>query len=284
MFPEESKSKKVIKTQKKKAGESRRCQHFPLIIGKDDISNYSDYMTFPLDKEGQIYTCETDKLGKFKYVVLQYRKENYSFSPCCFEVNQKTKTKSNYNKYVEFINTGNADIFTQKIKQQRVITTKKYVDNGNFGDVYYDNVSKFFEICDDSVKYFRLGVHRSKMSFINCIMEVVREPDTPTISVNDVRSKLNEMANNASLISLCRQSIPDKTPEEIKYMLLSEDTYIDPKLFLTMVEVEFNCKIFLFSENGMEVPQHLKNYLRYETAYNKVVTVQRKPKCPISTM
>ena len=273
MFPEESKSKKVIKTQKKKAGESRRCQHFPLIIGKDDISNYSDYMTFPLDKEGQIYTCETEKLGKFKYVGLQYRKENSSFSPCCFEVNQKTKTKSNYNKYVEFINTGNADIFTQKIKQQRVITTKKYVDNGNFGDVYYDNVSKFFEICDDSVKYFRLGVHRSKMSFINCIMEVVREPDTPTISVNDVRSKLNEMANNASLISLCRQSIPDKTPEEIKYMLLSEDTYIDPKLFLTMVEVEFNCKIFLFSENGMEVPQHLKNYLRYETAYNKVVTV-----------
>jgi len=271
-FPEEVKAKKQVKAIKKKAGESRRCQHFPIIIDKTDIPNYSDYMTFPLDEEGQIYTCETEKLGKFRYVGLQYRKDVGEFSPCCFEVNQKTKLKSNYNKYLEFIKTGKKDSL-EKVKQQRIITTKKYVDNGNFGDVYYDNVSRFFQLCDSSVKYFRLGVHRSKMSFLNCIMEVARESGDLAITISDVRSKLNEMANNPSLVSLCRQSLPDKTPEEIKNMLLSDDTYIDPKLFVSMMEFEFNVKIFIFSEKGMEVPIHLKNYLRYENSYNKVVTV-----------
>lgn len=271
-FPEVKASKKAVKAAKKKTGESRRCQHFPIIVTEDEAVNYSDYMKFPAE-DGQIYTCETEKLGKFKYVGLQYRKETGEFSPCCFEINQKTKKNSNYNKYLKVLETGNKDILEQKVKQQRLITTKKYVDNGNFGDVFYPNVLKFFEMCDSSVKYFRLGVHRSKMSFLNCIMEVAREPGAPVISVDDVRSKLEELAGNNSMLSLCRQELPDKTSEEIREMLLSPDTYIDPKLFVRMVETEFKCKIFIFSENGMVVPRHFKNYLRYENIYTKVVTV-----------
>jgi hypothetical protein len=274
MFPEVE--EKVIRKKEKSkfvvTGGARRCQNPPIIIDKADVGKYADTMVFPADK-GQIYTCDIPERGVYKHIGLQYRKDIDDFVPCCFKIDQKNKPGSNYNKYLKFLKTGEKEAAKVAAKQQRLIKTKKFVSNGNFGDLYYAEPIKFFEMANPTVKYFRLGVHRSRMSLVNCVMEVFREPGTPAITVRDVRAKLEQIANKADILSVCRQEIPDKSPAEIRQMILSPDTYIDPKLFSRVLEVAFGCRIFTFSENGLEIPRHFKNYISYDHPYDKNIVI-----------
>lgn len=268
---------KVIKKRQKQkfavTGGARRCQNPPLVIDKRDAVKYSDTMTFPMTGEGQVYTCDIKERGKYKHIGLQYRKDINEFVPCCFKIDQKAKPGSNYNKYLKFIQTGIREQEKISAKQQRLIKTKKFVANNTFGDLYYDEPTKFFDIVTPSTRYFRLGVHRTRMSLLNCVMEVFRKEGTPAITIQDVRKKLEQIASNPALVSVCRQELPDRSVEEISNMLSAQDTYIDPKLFSRILEVEFGCRIFTFSENGIEVPRHFKNYITYDHPHDNIIVI-----------
>ena len=269
---------KVVKKKQKQqfavTGGARRCQNPPLIINREDSGKYRDTMTFPLTGEGQVYTCDIKERGIYKHIGLQYRKDINEFVPCCFKIDQKAKPGSNYNKYLKFVETGvKAQEKTSTKQQQRLIKTKKFVSNGTFGDLYYPEPSKFFDTVNPTERYLRLGVNRSRTSLLNCVMEVFREEGTPAITVQNVRDKLEQLVGNPGLVSICRQELPERSPEDIRQILLSPDTYVDPRLYTRIFEVAFGCRIFTFSENGLEIPRHLKNYLSYDHPYDKIILI-----------
>ena len=275
-FPESRKKRKEVekpkKAGKKPPGEAKRCQHPPIIIKESEVGNYTDTMRFPQDGKSkpQIYTCDIPQRGAFKYVGLQLRKHTNDFVPCCFQVDQKTKKSSNYKKYLDYIDTGELEISEETSKQQRVITTRKFLSNGTSGIIYYPVLKKFLKISHNDLDYFRMGVHRSKMSFVNCIMEVFRSANQPAITIDDIRNKIGEITSNTALLSVCRQQNPGKTPKQIKKDLLS-DIYIDPRLYTRILEETFGCRIFVFSDKGLITPHYLKNFLSYIQHYDKVV-------------
>ena len=275
-FPEARKKRKELekpkKAGKKPPGEAKRCQHHPIIIKESEIGNYSDIMRYPQDgkSKSQIYTCDIPQRGAFKYVGLQLRKHTNEFAPCCFQVDQKVKKSSNYKKYLNYIETGELEISEETSKQQRVITTRKFLSSGTFGIIYYPILEKFLKISRNDIDYFRMGVNRSKMSLLNCVMEVFRSSKESAITLDDVRNKMREIASNTALLSVARQQNPGKTPKQIKKDLLS-DIYIDPRLYTRILEETFGCSIFVFSDAGLITPHYLKNFLSYNQRYDKVV-------------
>ena len=275
-FPESRKKRKELekskKAGKKPPGESKRCQHPPIIIKESEIGNYSDIMRFPQDGKSkpQIYTCDIPERGAFKYVGLQLRKHVNEFAPCCFQVDQKSKKSSNYKKYLNYIETGELEVSRETIKQQRIITTRKILSSGTFGIIYYPILEKFLNISRNDIDYFRMGVNRGKLSFLNCVMEVFRNTNEPAITLDDVHRKMVEITNNVALLSVARQQNPSKTPQQIKKELLS-DTYLDPRLYTRILEETFGCSIFVFSDKGLITPYYLKNFLSYKQQYDKVI-------------
>jgi hypothetical protein len=276
-FPEARKKRgkeleKSKKPAKKPPGEAKRCQHHPIIIKESEIGKYSDIMRYPQDGKSkpQIYTCDIPERGAFKYVGLQLRKHTNEFAPCCFQVDQKIKKSSNYKKYLNYVETGELEISEETSKQQRIITTRKILSNGTSGIIYYPVLEKFLKISRNDIDYFRMGVNRSKMSFLNCIMEVFRSANEPAITLDDVHNKMIEITTNTDRLSVCRQQNPGKTPKQIKKDLLS-DIYIDPRLYTRILEETFGCAIFVFSDRGLITPHYVKNFLSYNQHYDKVI-------------
>jgi len=261
---------KDVKTfgKKNKKKESRRCPYPPIVIAKEDECKYTDTMTFPhtndVNKEPQrIYACEPDKKHDLKFVGLQLRRDSGDFVPCCFQTDQKQKSGSDYNKYIKYIETGEKVGKTSGKHQQRIIKTKKFLKYQEFSDnLVHTVVDTIFNFAEPEKNHFRFGSHKSKMSMINCLLEVFRKEKTIITEDLILKTKI-EIANDRNLLSLCKQSLPNNSIDEISNLLLG-DIYIDPRIFTNLLEEYFDCRIHTFNDQGLIVPIYKKNYLQYQ--------------------
>lgn len=108
---------------------------------------------------------------------------------------------------------------------------------------------------------------RNENSFLNCVMEAL-DDKTNILSIEDEDEReayliqQRKLFATESLVSLCRQEMYDKTPKEIIKILKDPDVYLDPKLFVHLLEKYFECNIFIFTDE-MVLPRHLQAYYRY---------------------
>lgn len=280
-FSDEKLVPKQLGKKSTMVGDKRHCIYRPIIIRPEDAGNYTDTMVFPLpgdpsDKSpGITYACEISKdkkKSKLQYVGLQMRKEG-NFVPCCYQQNQKEKSGSDYNKYLTYVKTGEKMKKNIGKKQQRVISTKKILDYTDVSDnLIYDTVNQFFELTDPGVDHFRGGTFRSNMSMIGSLLEVVRKEGEVIVEETLTKTK-RTMANNLSLVSLCKQALPNKSIDEIREYMLRDDTYINPRIFTDMLEEYFGCRIYTFDAFGLVKPNYKKNYLRYKDSIVRDKTV-----------
>lgn len=233
---------------------TRKCPVQPDIHPEDDHRPYQSSIIFPKDSaEGPrfLYTCD----GKKKpFVGLQLNPGmKYEYVPCCFTDSQKMKRGSKYNSYYN-----PAKFHPKKTQQSKVISTNKILEYGIIGSLEpFAKTNRFFSLFQDA--YLRYGVDRSPMSFLQCVMTAVNGENV--IEMSAVIKERDRICGFTQLMSSARQQFPDKSPEDIRDTLLSDSTYIDPKLYLNIIETFYRCKIFIFSNIGLEIPIHLKNLL-----------------------
>lgn len=239
-----------------------------------DIPDDPRAFKFPMDGEDQqYYVCDHEK---YKFVGLKLNKlknaDKYPYVPCCFLVDQRNKP--NYLHYFTGVQPEKKD------KKQTLIVTDKFLTHEQFGRLP-SNIESLFTLINPSDNYeeARKGMiqvrgktkMRNEHSFLDCVMEAlddetnilsITDPDEREAILIDTRNKLA----TEDLAPLCRQEMYDYTVEEIIAMLKDSSVYLDPKLFVHILEEYFECNIFLFTkkilDGEMVLPRHVQAYYK----------------------
>jgi hypothetical protein len=259
---------------------SRKCLQPPRILDEqeeDDLSDDDNIMKFPNSGEKspqRYYKCDNPKFPKHIYPGIRENpldnKDQFPYIPCCYTKNQKNIKGSKYRHYFF-----NEDIPTREGKQQELYITNKFTPVDVFGTLPKD-IDRLFGIIDPDKEYiyYRKGVQRTKSSFLNCIAEAMNSTDDDTgihVINNGDRKKFIEhirktLSRSENYAASCRQEMYDFTINDIMKDIGDPDIYLDPKLFIHLLEIYYKCNIIIFTRkylNGeMILPRHLQAYYK----------------------
>lgn len=255
-----------------------KCPHQPIIIDDDEVEDAKKdgkiVMRYPQDKkEGFIphnYICENPKA---KYPGLRdnplSNRDIVPYLPCCYSKSHDERKGSIYRHYYY------GEQLREKIDagQQDLIVTNKFVPKDKYGTLPTD-ITKLFDIFDyrEGYIYVRKGVFDTKSSFLDCVMEGMYE-ETNILELQDKderEARLYDIRNslaNPSRAASCRQEMYDFKIDDIIKAIRDPDIYMDPKLFVSLLEDFFDCNIFVFNRtnirNGkLSIPRHLQAYYK----------------------
>ena len=257
---------------------TRKCTKRPAIISEEDAKKFKNVMLYPKtpeEGEQRYYTCEK-RTDKHQFIGLQNFKESkaystcdsdlqedtkqkYKYVPCCFTQNQAEKQNTPYRIYFE------GQQKTTKSGQQKIIKTDKFVGYNRYGYLSaFKKIEKFFESINerDDMHYLRFGVDIGRLSFLQCVFEGMGQPyHNQNDRIGEIERLANVIASDENLLSVARQEFPDKSIEQIRNCLLGKNNYMNPRSYCSVLEVFFDCKIFIFSSENFELPLFLKNYI-----------------------
>jgi hypothetical protein len=212
---------------------------------------------FPMDGEDQhYYVC---KSKEYKYPGLKGNKlsnsETYPYVPCCYKKKQTLKKK--YLNYYE-----GKEIIMGENKQNNIIVTNKILKNNQLGTLP-KNIENLFTIIEPEYQYVRKGVNIGNSSFLNVILEALGiGKDKNDEDLMKIRSGLA----TKKYAPLCRQEMYDESMETIIKKLEDPEVYLDPKLFINLIEETYKCNIYLFSRKTLSgemiLPRHLQSYYK----------------------
>ena len=152
------------------------------------------------------------------------------------------------------------------------------LDADRFGQMPPNIDSLFtFMYPNQTHEYIRKGVFKNEHSFLNCVMEANNYENILSITDKEEREVIlvkyrHEFANK-KLIALCRQEMYDYSEDKIINMLKDPYEYLDPKLFIHLLEEYFKCNIFIFtksnifSDGEMILPRHSQAYYKNKNNY-----------------
>lgn len=248
---------------------SRRCLNPPKIIDDKDIEKYQQVMRFPkTEEEGSQYNYVCDE-KPYIFVGLRVNnlenKDRYKYIPCCFKKDQMGKQSSAYKEYY----LGQTE---KKGDQQNILITNKIAPSDEFA-ILPKNIDELFFTIDDKYTYLRKGVSDTKQSFLECVLEGSSK-EFATYSKKRKLLKLSsdyEKLVNYPNISVASQENPGESEASLRSILKNKDRYMDPRKWIRLCEVMYNCKIFLFSralgqkDAVLETPNHKSIYLKYKS-------------------
>jgi hypothetical protein len=156
---------------------STQCGFMPIEISEkqkeEEESKGRKVLKFPKDGiDAKYYMCNYED---HKYPGLHINKlpnkNKYPEVPCCFQKDQsigKGRHAGLYKKYYE-----GKELQKKITKQQGINIGEKILSRGKIGKIP-DQLSKLFSVLnDDKYEYVLRGVHRTKNSFLNCVMEAM---------------------------------------------------------------------------------------------------------------
>jgi hypothetical protein len=250
------KIKKIKKQKSAISNHSRECGHKPMVFNTEEEAlqytkgDKSKYILFPkegdvtiLDDKGDIltskyYACDDKDRWKFPGLTK-------NLIPCCYEINQNTKTRTLY-KYENSIPlTDNRDL------TNHILLGYKPLLKGQQGYLpeSLDEIFTFF-IKEPQQYYKRDCIDNSKNSFIKCISTALN------IGYSDVLSFMDNTPE------LAKQELYDHSVEEIRNYINDENRYKDPRHFSVILEELFNLVIIVLDNKGIIKPNYTKNYYR----------------------
>jgi hypothetical protein len=232
---------------------------------RDSPAKDLDAIIFPRDGYNQhYYMCDKKPLI---YPGLKKNKlENsdiYPYVPCCYMTSQKKK--DSYIHYYE----GKKSIDITDKQYGSIITTDKFLNNDQFGHLPLDIKNLFaFINKNETYIYVRKGVFRNENSFLDCVMVALNETETMKDDDERLSFLLDERMKLATkkIAPLARQELYDISVKKIISMLKDPNIYLDPKLFIHILEDYFKCNIYLFTnrtiDGSMELPRHTQAYYK----------------------
>ncbi len=266
---------------------TRRCGDPPIIVPEDELDEYRNrgyvvmepdengnlpdfnsplqIMKYPMGREGEYgtpryYACEheNNKWPGLRKNRMTKNQHLFPFLPCCYEVNNLTKSNPTYyQKYLE-----GRVIEDVRAVQPHIIGPYRFASHEGFGQLPPD-LNTLFEALDPEMEYLRLGVHNTKSSFLECVLIAKNIPEE---DINAARNNLAEFEH----LSVGRQELYDMDSRTIKEFLRDQEQYLDPKIFIRILEVVYDINIFLFARDesnpngGMIVPRHVQGYYKYQ--------------------
>lgn len=256
-----------------------KCTHKPTIVNDEDAEKESaqgrKVMTYPDTANEGIpqhhYICTNPKApfpGLRKNPL--ENKELVPYLPCCYEKDHSILPKKIYGHYYR----GESLNDTIATAQQDFIITNKFVQRDKYG-ILPDDITKILDMYHrEGYKFVRKGVFATKSSFLECVIEGMWEQtgilgmgldtlEERTAYLYDYRERLS----TAQYASSCRQEMYDFTTDEIMEAIRNPEIYLDPKYFINMLQLHFNCNIFVFNKTEIMVPRHLQSY--YKTKNDK---------------
>lgn len=206
--------------------------------------------------------------------------DKFPFLPCCFAVNQQNKAEYRHYYYGEDLADTNFD--------QYIIKTNKLLNKNQIGYLPR-KIQEFFAIVDDNLDYvyYRLGVSQSPNSFLSCVLLALYNKE------ENVEQKRKELISDTLLPSV-KQEMYDYSTEKITEIIKNQDEYLDPKYFIHLLEVKYNCNIFLFTindeypEGTLVIPRHNKGYFKMKNMFENTIFIyehkddsNKKPYCEL---
>ena len=259
-----------------KTGYKKRCgkEKVVSIVKDEDVERLKEegvpLLYFPkTPEEGPQYwyrcTSEEYKYPGLTKSTLE-NKDKYPFFPCCYKVDQTTKLKSPYNEYFK-TETKIENILPPT--ESGVLTSKKKIMT--FDKLAYlpDELQTFFKSINQDWEYVRIGMDNTPSSFLQCVIKAVN----PDILSNDDEIYRKDAVNIAREelkdFAVCRQEAYDKTYKGIKDIVKDENKYLDPKIFIRLLEETYTCNIYLFErtdsgQTTMIIPNHVHGYYRFK--------------------
>lgn len=290
----------TLKTQKPelfRAGYASLCfqSHQPYLIDsqekaetlREELGEHKvlDY-TNPVTGEEEWYACEprepNDESQLYIYPGLRENKsrnqkyrEEVPTLPCCFTEDQYTKQGSILFKKLREYDTDH-DIIESLSDVGHILTAIKRAPRGRFGQLPYyisfiaekAGYSKITKGKQEFVPILRTGVVDCPESFIHCLEKATN--DDYFFYAKDERDariwQVREGMANLPLES-CRQELYDYTPEEVRKILLTDGSYIDPGVWITLAEKYYGINIFLYQvdkehpHGAVLIPRFSRSYL-----------------------
>ena len=258
------------------SGYVRQCGVLPHVVSDEEASALKGkqvVMRFPIYGESppKNYVCN-DEIKKYPGLKTNTlgNSDKFPYLPCCYKVNQADKgAGSKYNHY----------FYGQELKKpmgktQDVIVTNKFVKQGKYG-ILPPNILKLLNGMKTEVsgKFMRKGVSEGNMSsFIECVMEALSEGDEFSslnyISREALVKSWRDSINTVE-IAVSRQCGYDMTCQELDKIVKNSDEYMSPRLFIPLLEAQFNCVIYLFTRKNVDgeftLPRHTQSYYRNYT-------------------
>lgn len=261
-------------------------------------------MLFPKspEEDGQTYNqyyyaCDhhEGKKEKFIYPALRFNKlsnsDKYPIVPCCFlndHLSKKNKEKSILRMYYEDDKTFADFRETTKDEGKRddekhIYTTNKILPLKRSG-VLIKDIDLYFKSIDCMNSYIRQGVTRSVNSIIEVLLMATREKEFDTYDKDEREDKIlsirRKMIDVLKTSDMYQQTvIYSRNTESIESYLQDGYKYLDPKMFIRLLEEYFKCHIFIFSQNDqhpfgiLSCPNHLKEYLELENKWDTNVFI-----------
>ena len=262
---------------------TRKCAHPPTYVSDEEakIAEEEGKQIIEFPKEivnnsiPRKYIC-SDKV--FKYPGLRFNPFDnanvFKYIPCCYSKDQMNTKGSKYRNY--YYNETLAEV---KNIQQGIYVSNIILPNDKFGTLP-ENLNKIFFYGDNNSLYYRKGVFRNKNSFLNCIMESLND-ETNILNITDEKArgtylqKIRISLATNDYAACCKQEMYDYTIEDIREKIKNNDEYFDPKLFIHLLEIKYNCNIFIFTRdnNGeMILPRCANGYYKLKNK-NKCIFI-----------
>ena len=258
---------------------TRKCIHIPTYIEDDLVQEKIDdgkkVMKFPKeitkDSIPKYYICNDPE---YKYPGLRnnpFDNANiFPYIPCCYKKDQSELKGSRYRNYYS-----DEPLKIKEQKQQGIFVSKIIIPNDFFGTLP-KNLNKIFSVVDINGLYYRKGVLRTTNSFIHCILLSLNIGNIHfdrNTNINNLLLKIRKSFATQEFAVYCKQEMYDYTTDEIINKINNNDEYFDPKLFIRILEIKYNCNIFIFTRNNkgqLILPRHIKGYYKIKNKNKSV--------------
>jgi hypothetical protein len=259
---------------------TRYCPHPPTYIPDKNLEKIENegkkIIEFPKVLTGESspkkYYCNYEK---HIYPGLRYNPYNNAdilpYIPCCYTKDQEKNKGSKFRNYYF-----DEPLIEKEKKQQGIYISNIIIPNDNFGTLPV-NINKIFSAVDINGVYYRKGVYRTKNSFLNCVLESLNINNIHSINnetkINNLLNKIRKSFATEEYAICCKQEMYNYSIPEIINKIENLDEYFDPKLFIHLLEIKYDCNIFLFSRNNkgeLILPNHIKGYYKTKNKNNSI--------------
>jgi len=235
------------------------CNDKPSIIADDLVEKAQEkgykVMTYPKSEDEGFpqrnYIC---KKPNIKYPGLRDNPLSNNFLvpylPCCYKSDHSKKRGIyQYYYYDQELEKKDEGVPTQ----QEFIVTNKFVARDKLG-VLPNNILQILQMFsssnDPSNIFYRKGVSNSESSLLECVIEGsfdakldIDDEEERLLYLYEERDKLS----SPELIASGRQEMYDYTNQEIIDNINDTNIYLDPSLYINILENIYDCNIYVFT-------------------------------------
>jgi len=267
---------------------SRDCQkpYQPIIIPNSEKDNYEYVLPYPhkdMDKPFLFYFgCSQDSVYKYPGYVfanVYHKKDQYPYLPCCYKTTGNMELKEN------------TKVTTKpNVKNSYIFSSEKILDSYRLGELLSPQVENFLQLYNDGRgKFMRYGVPKSINSFIHCVALALDPQYSESINKEDYVVKIRKILSdpdNGYYPEVLKQELYDYSIDEIHKLLLDPNEYFDPLKYYRILEIYYECNIYIFTLNEfnkehkqktslLQLPRHKYFYVKSKSNYNNTVLIVR---------